>query len=76
MVAVIDRLEAKGFVVRAPSPRDRRSYALRLAPAGEDFVERMLPVVQEHDRSVAGSLTAEERATLIALLQKIAPPPL
>ena len=34
MVAVIDRLENRGLVIRAPSPTDRRSYGLRLSAAG------------------------------------------
>src|SRR6056297_282347 len=48
MVAVIDRLEKRGLVVRAPSREDRRSYALKLSDAGRDAVSRMIPLVQEH----------------------------
>lgn len=72
MVAVIDRLEARGLVVRAPSPRDRRSYALRLSPAGDALIEEMIPKIQAHEEAIAKRLDEQERATLIDLLSRIA----
>lgn len=71
MVAVIDRLEKRGLVVRAPSPSDRRSYALRLSDSGEALVNDMLPCVQQHDATLASGLTEDEQRTLVSLLQRV-----
>ncbi|MEM7443308.1 MAG: MarR family transcriptional regulator [Pseudomonadota bacterium] len=72
MVAVIDRLEARGLVVRAPSPSDRRSYALKLSDEGASLLAEITPAVLAHERAMAASLTAEEQQTLTALLAKLA----
>src|SRR4051794_15124578 len=72
MVAVIDRLEARGLVVRAPSPNDRRSYALRLSPTGEHLVQDLIPRVAGHERQIAGGLTHQEQKHLIDILNRIA----
>jgi len=72
MVAVIDRLESRGLVVRAPSPKDRRSYALRLSPEGESLLDNLLPRIRAHEKAMTKDLTKQEVQTLIALLGKIA----
>lgn len=71
MVAVIDRLENRGWVVRAPSQTDRRSYALELSAEGERLVSELIPKVQEHERAMLGELTGEEQKTLAGLLRRI-----
>ncbi|HET8727086.1 MAG TPA: MarR family transcriptional regulator [Alphaproteobacteria bacterium] len=72
MVAVIDRLEARGLVVRAASPKDRRSYALRLSAAGESLVDEMTPRIRAHEAAIAKDLSEAEKATLIDLLSRLA----
>lgn len=71
LVAVIDRLEARGLLKRTPSPRDRRSHALVLTRAGRNYIDGMMPRLLEHERQIALRLTAEERAALIELLQRV-----
>lgn len=39
VTAMVDRLEAKGFMVREPNPSDRRSVLLHLSPAGTDAMQ-------------------------------------
>lgn len=72
MVAVIDRLEGRGLVVRAPSPKDRRSYALRLSPEGERLLDELVPRIRAHESDIARDMTKQEQALLITLLNKIA----
>jgi DNA-binding MarR family transcriptional regulator len=72
MVAVIDRLEARGLVIRAPSPHDRRSYALRLSPQGHSLMDELIPRVEAHDRSMAQELSKQEQAQLIDFMRRIA----
>ena len=67
MVAVIDRLESRDLVVRAPSPNDRRSYALRLSDRGKKTIADIMPKLREHEETIAGALSKSEQSTLIAL---------
>ena len=39
VTAMVDRLEAKGFMVRKPNPTDRRSVLLHLSPEGTDAMQ-------------------------------------
>jgi DNA-binding MarR family transcriptional regulator len=63
---LVDRLVAAGFVVREPSPGSRRALALRMAPAGQEILDRYdrhrLELLQE----VLSRLPAAERAAVLA----------
>ena len=71
LVAVIDRLEGRDLIARTPSPTDRRSHALVLTKAGEDYLANLLPQVHDHERQIASELSDDERATLITLLGRV-----
>ena len=73
VVPLIDRLEARGLVVRAASPRDRRSHALQLAPGGVRLLAEAEGRLREHEAAIAGRLDAAERRTLLELLSRIGP---
>ena len=71
IVTVVHQLEARGLVVRAPSPHDRRSHALRLTPEGRRALVRMERLVARHEAEFASALSDEERRTLIELLTRL-----
>lgn len=71
LVAVIDKLEHQGLVERAARPNDRRSHALQLSRDGRQRFLALSRRVKQHEKRIARQLSARERATLIALLQKI-----
>ena len=71
LVQIIDRLEERGLVNRHVSPQDRRSYALRLTPEGAKTLARLKKAAVDHEKIAADALDDGERATLIALLQKL-----
>jgi DNA-binding MarR family transcriptional regulator len=71
MVAVIDALQSRGLVERAPSPVDRRSYALVLTDQGKALLEQLVPMVRGHERRLMRKLTSDEREQLIRLLSKL-----
>lgn len=73
VVAVIDRLQARGLVTRKPSTADRRAHRLTLRPKGKALLETAVPEVRAHEARIAEALTPEERATLLALLEKLSP---
>lgn len=69
---VTDRLEAKGFVRREISARDRRARVLTLTEAGESALARLIPVVSALQDDILRGLTAQERAQFLALAAKAA----
>jgi DNA-binding MarR family transcriptional regulator len=72
IVALVDRLEERGWVERRASADDRRSHALHLTPRGRELFEQVAALSAEHEADLARSLTAEERATLLELLGRVA----
>jgi DNA-binding MarR family transcriptional regulator len=70
----LNRLVALGLVRRLPNPEDRRSTLVELTPAGADLVARVLPDHLATEEELLGGLTADERATLAALLARVADP--
>jgi DNA-binding MarR family transcriptional regulator len=65
---LIDRLERRGLVVRAPAKGDRRVRALALTPAGIKVRERLIATIA--GSPLFGALTARERRELTALLNR------
>ncbi len=72
VVAVIDKLECRGLVRRAPAPNDRRSYALRLSAEGRAMLVRLEPLVRRHESRIATGLAPSEQRQLINLLDRVA----
>ncbi|MBV8535984.1 MAG: MarR family transcriptional regulator [Alphaproteobacteria bacterium] len=70
MTSLLNELEREGYVSRRPSPTDKRSVALYLTDRGERAVARMLESILTLDRAMTAGLTAPERKSLLALLQK------
>jgi DNA-binding MarR family transcriptional regulator len=63
VTAMLDRLEVKGFTMRAPDPMDRRKVVVRLTPQAVQQVweEIYAPMVADGHRAVA-HYTGRERA--------------
>ncbi|MFI5001078.1 MAG: MarR family winged helix-turn-helix transcriptional regulator [Reyranellales bacterium] len=71
LVPILDRLQARGFLVRRASPTDGRTHALALTPSGEKALARFARLVRAHEKHIARSLSAAETRALIALLEKV-----
>lgn len=72
-VALIDGLEQKGLARRAPSPNDRRSYALALTPLGAETLRRAHGLVAEHDARMVARLGVAQTGPLIDMLHALVP---
>jgi DNA-binding MarR family transcriptional regulator len=72
LVALIDDLESRGLVVREPHASDRRLYSLELTAKGEEILQSIRGVAEEHNRLMCTALTRTEVATLHSLLSRIA----
>jgi DNA-binding MarR family transcriptional regulator len=72
MVALLDDLEARGLAERRPDPEDRRKRAIHLTKEGRATLRRLQAEARRAGEDFFGPLTAEEQATLHALLRKLA----
>ena len=70
-VGLIDGLEQKGLVERQVSPADRRRHMLVLTPAGEALLEHGLAIAAALEEELFGSVTAEEKASFQALVERL-----
>ena len=71
VVAVIDKLEARGLVERTPAPTDRRSYALQLSLQGINLLLRARSLVARHEKRIAAGLTKADQDQLNTLLSRL-----
>ena len=69
---VARKLEARGLITRRTSDADRRSKLIAITAAGRAAVEAALPAVEAAQARLLAPLSADERATLLALLAKLA----
>lgn len=68
---VLERLEAKGWVRRGPSPSDRRVKLLHLTAAGEEILQKVEAAVDRVQARLLAPLAPEHRATLVHLLAQL-----
>jgi DNA-binding MarR family transcriptional regulator len=72
LTAVLDDLCDRQLVTRARPEHDRRSYELRITPAGIKVMKKLKQKVDAHERELNSLFTPQERASLVAMLQKVA----
>jgi DNA-binding MarR family transcriptional regulator len=70
MVGVVDFLESRGLIERRRGA-DRRTNGLWLTDSGRERVAGLKRRIQLHERRVAARLSVQERAQLLALLEKL-----
>lgn len=71
MVALINELVDRCLVTRMVSPSDRRAFQLCVTTEGRALVERCKAVIHHHEERMLSTLSEDERAMLIALLQRV-----
>ena len=71
LVPILDRLQARGLLMRHRSPTDGRTHALALTPVGEKALARFARLVRTHEKRIASNLSAAETRALIELLEKV-----
>jgi DNA-binding MarR family transcriptional regulator len=66
--AVIERLESRQFIGRAPNPRDRRSTLLHLEPRGTRVVEQLRGL---YGQALSGLLGHADQDAVLAATNEI-----
>jgi DNA-binding MarR family transcriptional regulator len=70
-MAIVNRLEAKGYLVRRNSRTDGRKQALNLTGPGRQTLAMAKRAVDQHERWLKSRFTENEVAKLIELLTRI-----
>ncbi len=71
MTGLVDRMEKKGLLRRAPNRRDRRSIELVATPAGTLVLEEQHRGLQAMARGILDALPKSDQQTLIAILRRV-----
>lgn len=67
----IDRLAAKGLVVRGPDPSDRRGVLVRLTDSGRELADAALTSLLKNERELLAALPDQRLAELADLLREL-----
>ena len=68
---LIDGLERDGWVERFTSPSDRRVTYVQLTAQGKERCDELIPATARFTSQLFAALSDEEKASLIATLQKL-----
>jgi DNA-binding MarR family transcriptional regulator len=68
---IVDLLEEKGLIARHDDPNDRRVKLICLTTPGRELEQKARPAAQRSIQAIMAPLSAEERQTLTALLEKV-----
>jgi MarR family transcriptional regulator, lower aerobic nicotinate degradation pathway regulator len=71
LVATINELTARGLVVRAPDPADRRRNAITLTDEGRRHLKRLDKLIADAQAEFLAPLSEADRAELTRILQLI-----
>jgi DNA-binding MarR family transcriptional regulator len=72
LVLVLDEMQHMDLIKRTASSSDRRTSALHLTKNGQNMLQVIRRIGQEHQDHLCKSLSTKERETLSQLLSKIA----
>jgi DNA-binding MarR family transcriptional regulator len=71
VMAIVNRLAKRRFLVRGESETDGRKQTLKLLPTGAKVLQEAKRAIRAHEKWLKSRLTAKELKTLIGLLRKI-----
>ncbi len=69
--SVLERLEAKGWIMRSPSPHDKRVKLLRLSPEGSKVLVDAEPAVRRVQERLLEPLDPGERVEMMRMLAQL-----
>jgi DNA-binding MarR family transcriptional regulator len=72
LITVLDALEAGGLITREPDPNDRRARLVRITAEGVRRHGAAVADIRAMEEELLGGLTGDERATLLAVLPRLA----
>lgn len=71
LTRLVDRLEARGLVRRAPDPRDRRVTLVQLTPEGKALIDELRPRHRDYIERRMSHLTPEQLDALHSAMETL-----
>ena len=71
VMAIVNRLQARDFLIRGESKTDRRRQTLTLRPAGVEALKQAQAAIIEHETWLKSRFSKREVTQLIGLLSRI-----
>lgn len=71
MMAMVDRLEQRGYLNRRRSPVDRRRQELNLTDLGAEITVKAKAAIAEHERRFTKRFTKAELKALVSALSRV-----
>ncbi|MEK9723428.1 MAG: MarR family transcriptional regulator [Rhodospirillaceae bacterium] len=71
LVAVVDKLQRRGLIVRERDATDRRAHALSPTPAGRRLLAKALAAVHEHEARLFGDIDPNRIAGVADVMRSI-----
>jgi DNA-binding MarR family transcriptional regulator len=71
LVRILDRMEAEGFIERRADPADRRARTLYVTSKAAPTLEEIWQVGAQARNETLNGISAEERNTLVSLLERV-----
>ncbi|MBL8551892.1 MAG: winged helix-turn-helix transcriptional regulator [Hyphomonadaceae bacterium] len=71
MMAIIDRLDERGYVLRRRSQTDRRRQELYLTPRGQAMLTEVKARIAEHERWIKRAFSEDEVRRLAEALRRL-----
>ena len=71
LVVILKQFEKRGLIVRMPHPHDGRAMGLHPTQEGAALMTKAEKTASQLELDVTKRLSADERSTLLSLLQKI-----
>jgi DNA-binding MarR family transcriptional regulator len=72
LIALLDGLEGRGLVTRAPEPPDRRAHVVRITPAGRRTFRAARKGIRKLEQEWLGFLSPADQEALKAALARLA----
>lgn len=72
MGTTISRMISRGWIDRRLNKDNRRAYCLFLSETGRILMQKLIPLLREHESAITENLTESEARALSALLKKMA----
>jgi DNA-binding MarR family transcriptional regulator len=71
LTPALSDLARRGLITRTRLKSDRRSYQLKLTPAGQEMLERLTEYAVQHDRHLDRIVGKRDRERFLQILQKL-----
>lgn len=71
LTLILDKLEAKGLIIRESKEKDRRAYLIAITPKGRELEEKVVLVAKEQEVKILENISEEEEKIFLNVLEKI-----